>query len=122
MITRGIWIFIFISSLLFYLLVVNTCLYSQDRPQWDDIPAGPHKIGFKVINTYDYSRGYFPTSDYSGTPSDYETSRPMQISIWYPAETDEENRQMVFGDYIELLASELGKDRVTDAARQEARE
>ncbi len=108
-----------------FLLLLNSLLLSsivnaQERPQWDDIPAGPYDIGFKVFQTHDFSRGYWPEPDNS--ESNHETARPIQISMWYPAKIEQQAEKMIFGDYIEILPSELGEERVTEKKKKAAYE
>lgn len=104
------------------LLLTTFSAYSQNRPQWDDIPAGSHDIGFRVIQTHDFSRGYWPKNDFRGNTASRETARPMQIYLWYPAETGEGGASMVFGDYIDLTAEELDLKPANDDQKQEARD
>lgn len=93
---------------------------AQPYPQWGALQAGPYKVGFRVIHTYDYTRGYWPKVDYQGRVDTLETARPMQISLWYPAVAPADDAPMVFGDYIALKASARGLPRTTEADRREA--
>ncbi|HEV7919671.1 MAG TPA: hypothetical protein VGR02_02655 [Thermoanaerobaculia bacterium] len=76
----------FIAALLF---AVN--LYGPLQP-------GPHAVGFQVVERYDYSRPYLSAGRKG------ERARPMQISIWYPAEANS-GTPMRFGDYVALVAT-----------------
>ncbi|HKO55871.1 MAG TPA: hypothetical protein VJ276_08325, partial [Thermoanaerobaculia bacterium] len=53
---------------------------------------------FKVVERYDYSRPYLSAGRKG------ERARPMQISIWYPAEANS-GTPMLFGDYVALIAT-----------------
>ena len=54
---------------------------------------GPHRVGFKVIHTFDYSRAY------KG-----KQGRPMQIAVWYP--TAVAAPQMSYAEYLTLYLTE----------------
>src|SRR5436305_14678609 len=59
-------------------------------PQW-----GKHAVGLEVAALEDSTRPR------EGKP------RPIQMSLWYPAEKGGQE-DLTFGDYVTLLASELG--------------
>jgi len=66
---------------------------------------GPHPVGLKVVEQYDYSRIYRPATDELGKPYSGERARPIQTLIWYPARKSE-SKPMTVGDYVDLIASE----------------
>lgn len=66
---------------------------------------GPHAVGLKVINQFDFSRAYLPGIDELGKPIQGERSRPMQTLIWYPAQKPQ-GKFMTVGDYVQLIADE----------------
>lgn len=50
------------------------------------IEPGPHGVGLRIVQQYDYSRTYKAKIDMlSGLPSTGERARPLQTLIWYPA-------------------------------------
>jgi dienelactone hydrolase len=59
------------------------------------LPWGSHAVGFEVTLLDD------PSRPREGKP------RPIQMSLWYPA-TRGGQQDLTFGDYVTLLASELG--------------
>jgi len=59
------------------------------------LPWGKHPVGFEVTALED------PARPREGKP------RPIQMSLWYPAEKGGQE-DLTFGDYVTLLASELG--------------
>ena len=71
---------------------------------------GPHPVGLKVVNQYDYSRLYRPTTDELGKPYPGERARPIQTLIWYPSKKSEA-KPMTAGDYVDLLATEISFDK-----------
>jgi hypothetical protein len=59
-------------------------------------------VGFRVVEQYDFSRGYRGTIDpNTGKPFTGERARPIQTLIWYPAGNDT-GRSMTAGDYLKL--------------------
>jgi hypothetical protein len=66
---------------------------AQDAPLFRFIEKpGPHLVGLKVVQQYDYSRIYQSKSDDLGKPYQGERARPLQTLIWYPAEKLLQNR------------------------------
>jgi pentatricopeptide repeat protein len=66
---------------------------------WGELTPGPHAVGFKAIEEYDYSRSFEAKKDYFGTPVPGERGRPVQVCIWYPATFAEDASPMVYGEY-----------------------
>lgn len=58
-----------------------------------------NEAGFRTIRTCDRSRIYKTGSD----TSDYLHYRPLDIDIWYPAESSRSDTQLVFRDILSLL-------------------
>jgi hypothetical protein len=71
-----------------------------------DVAYRPHAVGFRVVQQYDYSRAYKRSVDAEGKPETRERARPIQTLIWYPAEPDRNSRAMLYGSYVDLLATE----------------
>jgi tetratricopeptide (TPR) repeat protein len=70
---------------------------------------GPHAVGLKIVDQYDFSRTYLPKVDALGKPTVGERARPLQTLIWYPAESSGK-KPMTVGDYSDLLATETSFD------------
>jgi tetratricopeptide (TPR) repeat protein len=71
---------------------------------------GPHLVGLRVVEQYDYSRTYQSQSDDLGKPYKGERARPLQTLIWYPAEKTA-LKPMTVGDYGNLAARETSFDK-----------
>ena len=71
---------------------------------------GPHPVGLKVVEQYDYSRIYRSKIDDLGKPYQGERARPLQTLIWYPAKKSSA-KAMTVGDYGNLMASETSFDK-----------
>jgi dienelactone hydrolase len=74
------------------------------------VTFGPHPVGFRVVYQYDYSRVYKPAFDLEGKPATGERARPIQTLIWYPAQPDKSAKPILYGRYLELLATEQSFD------------
>ncbi|NYE60548.1 dienelactone hydrolase [Duganella sp. 1224] len=80
------------------------------------LEQGPHGVGFRLVQQYDYSRSYREQYDVvSGQPFTGERARPVQTLIWYPAASSSGTR-IPYSDYIRTEATEdnygLGKAEV----------
>jgi Chlorophyllase len=84
----------------------STSTWAQDSPLFHFVgKAGPHSVGLRIVEQYDYSRTYRPAIDNLGKPFHGERARPLQTLIWYPAERNGA-KPMTVGDYQNLIASE----------------
>ncbi|MCP5102632.1 MAG: tetratricopeptide repeat protein [bacterium] len=84
------------------------------------LKPGPYAVGFKTANNYDHSRTFYGTYDNSGNKVN-QKARPIQTSIWYPADADKARnaKRMVFKEYAYLMAHELGFKKLTETVKQE---
>ena len=80
---------------------------------------GPHSVGLKVVEQYDYSRIYRRATDELGKPYHGERARPIQTLIWYPAQAAGSAKPMNVGDYGNLTATEtsFGSPRMSADAK-----
>lgn len=70
-----------------------------------DPAPGPHGVGLRVVEQYDYARSYLGQYDVvTGKAVTGERARPMQTVIWYPAQTS--GKPVSYNDYVRLNASE----------------
>jgi hypothetical protein len=86
---------------------------AQDTPlfHFTEKP-GPHLVGLKVVEQYDYSRTYRSKIDDLGVSYPRERARPLQTLIWYPAEKSA-LKPMNVGDYGNLASTETSFDKPT---------
>jgi len=91
---------VLVTNLLISLLFLGSDVPAQTPPLWGDLKAGPHAVGFKTIEKYDYSRTIRQKKDLDGNIRDGERARPIQICIWYPAKGTEYESKMVYGEYL----------------------
>ncbi len=65
-------------------------------------PPGPHAVGLRIVEQYDFSRGYRGKTDVeTGKPITGERARPIQTLIWYPAAKGS-GQGLTVGDYVKL--------------------
>ena len=79
-------------------------------------PYGPHPVGFRVVQQYDFTRS-LERVDTEGNLIPGERSRPIQTLIWYPAQVASGVQPMLYGRYLDLMATE---DAFTLDAQQRA--
>ncbi len=66
---------------------------------WGALEPGPHAVGFRTIEHYDYSRTYRPEKDFFGDPLEGVSARPIQVCYWYPSVAIDGGAAMVYGEY-----------------------
>lgn len=68
-------------------------------------PPGPDAVGLRVVEQYDFARGYRGETDLqTGKPITGERARPIQTLIWYPAMKGS-GQALTVGDYVKLGAT-----------------
>lgn len=73
---------------------------------WSWLEHGPHAVGYRVVQQYDYGRNALPKYTFEGKLQPGERALPIQISIWYPARSGGQNT-MTHQDYVTVG---LGKE------------
>lgn len=69
------------------------------------LERGPHGVGFRVLQQYDYSRVYKTRFDViSGQQVNSERARPVQTLVWYP--TADTGAGISFGEYQRTAVTE----------------
>jgi hypothetical protein len=71
---------------------------------WGQLEPGPHAVGFRVFERYDRSRVFRFPRDLEGRAREGERARPIQVSVWYPAEAA--GQRMTWGEYLALDATQ----------------
>lgn len=101
-----------------FLLLVPATVYGQTTFHFTERP-GPHAVGLKVVEQYDYSRIFRPITDELGKPFVGERARPLQTLIWYPSQKSSE-KPMTVGDYTRLAATEtsFGKPEISPRLKE----
>ncbi|MRW83960.1 dienelactone hydrolase [Pseudoduganella sp. FT26W] len=78
-----------------------------------NLERGPHSVGFRLVQQYDYSRSYREKNDVvNGQPFTGDRSRPVQTLIWYPAASNAGTR-LPYSDYLRTEATDVRFGRAT---------
>ena len=95
-----------------------TELRSETSPIWGKLTPGTHAVGFQVLFRKDPSRPFKSKRDYQGHITNTDRSRPIQISIWYPAAASAKSNPIALQDYLYLTAAEQTGLEPTDQQKQ----
>ncbi len=79
-----------------FLILIPSTLLAQNQI-WDNLDKGDYNVGFKVLSLFDSTR----------TINNQKSFRPIQVSIWYPAEKSVHPNPVTYKDYFLLSASEV---------------
>lgn len=82
-------------------------------PLWGKLDRGPHQIGFKLFEDWDFSRTYYAKYDYENKKHEGERARPIRVYVWYPAE-DSDISAMQLVKYFDLALDDFGPHQETD--------
>ncbi|TGD83218.1 alpha/beta fold hydrolase [Hymenobacter wooponensis] len=67
--------------------------------------AGKHHVGVRIVQQYDYARGYKGSTDLvTGKPTTGERARPIQTLVWYPAQKG--GTPIRYADYVRSEATD----------------
>ena len=80
-------------------VILTSGAVAQTPPIWGDLEPGPYAAGFKTVELYDYSRSFGRKFDYFGNPLPEQTTRRIQLCLWYPAQDAAGALPMVYGEY-----------------------
>jgi hypothetical protein len=87
------------------IILISSALFAQSNV-WDKMEKGNYNVGFKVLSLYDSTR----------TINNQISDRPIQLSIWYPAQVSPIPEPMIYKDYFLLSATEIDFE-VSDALK-----
>ena len=88
---------------------------AQAQASHPTLDYGPYGVGFAVMEALDSTRAFRPLRDAGGGIAE-ETARPVQVSVWYPAEPAADVPRMAAGEFRLLADSEIDFDHEPDAA------
>lgn len=81
---------------------------------YNKLEFGPHKVGYRVLYERDFSRQFYSDGE-EGYP-DTITDRPVQISVWYPAEESGDSQLTTTA----IMAADLSEIASEPATAEEA--
>jgi dienelactone hydrolase len=100
------------------IFTIPTELRSETSPIWGKLTPGPHAVGFQMMFRKDPSRPFKSKRDYQGNITTADRSRPIQISIWYPAASTGKSDPVALQDYLYLTAAEQTGLEPTEQQKQ----
>ena len=83
------------SLTIFSIILVTTSLFAQDQVL-NYLDKGKYDVSFKVLSLYDSSR----------TTADHKSFRPVQVSVWFPAQLSGKPDPFTYKDYFILSAAD----------------
>ncbi len=72
---------------------------SITAPELSTLGDGQYAVGFKTIESYDYTRTFSASRDYFGDQIEGEVARPFQLCLWYPATATADDTRLTLGEY-----------------------
>lgn len=114
--------FIVTIQILFLTLTVLRNSSAQESNLLGNLKLGPHSVGFKVANEYDYARAYKPIINDRNQVVEV-SARPIQILIWYPAKPRDNDSKILLEEYLDLeIREENFADPLEDKKKKNLKE
>jgi hypothetical protein len=79
---------------------------------WGGLEAGPHEVGFRILDELDRSRAIR-----AGDSASTVHPRPIRVYVWYPAKWSDDSKPMTFGRYAEAADADVWSDELLDGIR-----
>ncbi len=98
-----------VKGLVILMLLVSTTIASTDSPGpvlWRGLPPGKYKVGFKTVWKYDDSRSFLTATNWKGDLNPQSSSRPIRLSMWFPASPERSSELMEYEGYISARRKE----------------
>ena len=90
------------TIILIFLLNATTLGFCQTSLPSFDLTYGKYSAGYTHYRKYDQSRSYHEIYSWSKDV----TARPVDISVWYPAQSSGEAKRMHVSDYLHVIKHE----------------
>lgn len=111
-----------VRSFLILLAIAGTAQAAVATPGSTDVvpEAGPHAVGLRIVQQYDYSRVLEAPVDAFGKAGSTAPGRPIQTLVWYPAKRTSA-APMLVADYHQASLSDVDFSLPSaEAAKQRA--
>ena len=84
----------------FFLLLLSSLIVFSSNSQsvYQNLQIGQYEVGFKIVTIEDDSRYEALSNEYPDNNRRLEP-RKISIHIWYPAQSNSENRRITYGEY-----------------------
>ena len=83
-------------------LSLATSSFAQVPPLWGALQPGPERVGFTTVFRFDPERTWARTYDAAGVFVPDSNGRPVQVSVWYPAQATGPCAGMSFGGAVDV--------------------
>ena len=91
------------KKLVFFLFlaisVFSRNVIAANSPFWEGLELGPYKVGFKLLNTVDYSRSSFVKFGNESNLQSHTRGRQIRIYLWYPVSSSVSAAPIHFESY-----------------------
>jgi dienelactone hydrolase len=94
-----------VVRLVLFFLLCSVGFSAQAEAGFAGLAPGPHPVGLRVVQQYDYARAYKERTDaVTGKPTVGERARPVQTLVWYPAQKG--GTPVRYADYLRTEATD----------------
>lgn len=90
-----------------------------EQISWGNLEKGEYDVGYQVFAEYDQSRTVRSKFNYKGEPIIDNNYRPVQISVWYPAEPGRDDTTMPYSAYIITRGSRFDYSLLNEAGTRQ---
>lgn len=88
-----------------FVFLMSCCALSHGQTTDLKLARGPHGVGLRVLQQYDYGRVFKTRFDaITGVQVKGERARPMQMLVWYP--TAQSGQGMAYSEYLRTAVTE----------------
>lgn len=91
---------------LFLIFCITNHSSAQNAPLWNGLVSGPYKVGFRAEWKQDYTRTWGQSESVKESYSQRPFSRPVRLTMWYPAEVSSSSKQNKFSNYLFISATD----------------
>ena len=85
---------------LFLIFFITNHSSAQNAPLWNGLVSGPYKVGFRAEWKQDYTRTWGQSELVKESYSQRPFSRPVRLTIWYPAQVSLSSKKNKFNNYL----------------------
>lgn len=104
------WKCLFVLS---FIILSSINLYGDESQLLTGLEYGQYQVGFQLLEVYDYGRPF-----YNKTTNDFG-SRPVQISVWYPASSDSAGVPLKYRDLVLNSSREVDFTELSEKEKNE---
>ncbi|MEP7269693.1 MAG: tetratricopeptide repeat protein [Saprospiraceae bacterium] len=91
---------------LFIIFCISNHSSAQNAPLWNGLASGPYKVGFRAEWKQDYTRTWGQSELVKESYSQRPFSRPVRLTMWFPAQVSSTSKQNKFSNYLFITATD----------------